>query len=142
MKRRIAAFLTCALIAFGQQSRTTPRVVDLVVLDRDDHPVADLSAADFEVLQGGEPRKVTQLTWFDTRRHTARTSGDAASLDLIPDEIHRNFIAVVDDLGLSAAGIGAVQDSLLKFVNEQMGSGERMSVLRTSSGSGDLRQLT
>jgi hypothetical protein len=147
MKRRFAAFLTCALIAFGQRSRTTTaappdlttRYLDFIAVDAAGRPVADLARGDLELVQAGEPRKITKLSWFDAVRHTAR--GDAA-LDLEPDDIHRNFIAIVDDLGLPADGIAAVQDLLRGFVRNQMASGDHMAVLRTSYGSGVLQQLT
>jgi VWFA-related protein len=147
MKRRLAAFLTCALIAFGQRSRTTTlappdhttRYLDFIAVDAAGRPIVDLAAGDLELVQAGEARKITKLTWFDTLRHTAR--GDAA-LNLEPDDIHRNFIAIVDDLGLPADGIAAVQDLLRGFVKDQMASGDHMAVLRTSYGSGVLQQLT
>lgn len=115
------------------------RYVDFLAVDAAGRPVADLSAADLELVQAGEPRKVTQLTWFDALRHTAHGE---SSLNLEPDDFHRNFIAIVDDLGLPADGIAAVKDSLGGFVKDQMASGDRMAVLRTSYGSGVLQQLT
>jgi VWFA-related protein len=149
MTRRLAALLTCALMVCGQPSQTPPspsrpatRFLAAVVLDAAGRPVPDLSADDFEVSQSGRPRKISQFTWFDTRLHTARAGAESAPVELVPDEIHRNLIAIVDDLGLPAVGIEAVQAGLRRFMTEQMGSGERMAVLRTSSGSGDLQQLT
>src|ERR1039458_8621143 len=78
MKRRFAALLACALIAFGQRGSPPPPVVapaplvlDAVAVDAAGHPVADLRAEDFEVVQGGVSRKITNFTWFDTRLHTA-----------------------------------------------------------------------
>src|ERR1035437_6467300 len=62
MTRRLAALLPCALMAFGQRSRPVappaapapnPWVVDAVALDASGRPVADLAAADVEVVQGG-----------------------------------------------------------------------------------------
>jgi VWFA-related protein len=148
MKRRLAALLTCALIAFGQRSKApepppkpTIRFVDFVALDAAGRPVSDLSLDDIEAAQSGEARKITRFAWFDTRRHTARGS-ESLPLELVPDEIQRNLIAIVDDLGLSAAGVAAVQESLRTFLKEQMNSGDRMAVLRTSSGSGATGPLT
>src|ERR1035437_9580630 len=90
MKRRLAALLTCALMAFGQRSRPVappaapapnPWVVDAVALDASGRPVADLTAEDFEVVQGGSARKITNFTWFDTRLHTAVSrTGESAQL--------------------------------------------------------------
>src|ERR1019366_5200519 len=106
--------LTCALMAFGQRSRPSapapaaapdPLVVDAVALDANGLPVTDLSAADFELAQGGRSRKITAFTWFDTRLHTSVTRGvQPGALDLLPDEISRLLVVVVDDLGLSPAG--------------------------------------
>ncbi len=147
MKSRLAALLACALIAFGQSSKVAPpapdpviRFVDFVAVDKAGRPVPDLAVQSLEAAQSGQPRNIIGLTRFDTRLHTARASGDAA-LPLLPDEINRNFIAIVDDLGLSVEGITAVQAGLHAFVS-RMESGDRMAVLRTSSGTGVSQQLT
>ena len=150
MKRRFAALLACALIAFGQRGSPPPPVVspaplvlDAVAVDAAGHPVADLRAEDFEVVQGGVSRKITNFTWFDTRLHTAVSqAGQLAALDLLPDEIRRNLVVVVDDLGLTPAGIDGVRDALKTFVGGGMSSGDRMAILRTSGGSSVLQQLT
>ena len=155
MKRRLAALLTCALMAFGQRSRPAappaaaaphPWVIDAVALDASGRPVADLTAEDFEVVQGGGARKITNLTWFDTRLHTAVSRpGQAAqlpALDLLPDEIRRNLVVVVDDLGLSPGAINAVRSALKSFIGSSMSPGDRMAILRNSGGSGVLQQLT
>jgi VWFA-related protein len=147
MKSRLAALLACAPIVFGQPSKvasTAPdqvtRYVDFVALDDAGRPVPDLDVQSLEVAQSGHPRKIAGLTRFDTRLHTARASGPTA-FPLVPDEIKRNFVAIVDDLGLSVDGIAAVQETLRAFAG-RMESGDRMAVLRTSSGTGVSRQLT
>src|ERR1039457_6027094 len=149
MKRRIAAPLACALMAFGQRGSPppvvapVPLVLDAVAVDASGRAVADLTAEDFEGVQGGGARKITNLTWFDTRLHTAVSqAGQLAALDLLPDEIRRNLVVVVDDLGLTPAGIDGVRDVLKTFVGGGMSSGDRMAILRTSGGSGVLQQLT
>jgi VWFA-related protein len=152
MKRRLAALLTCALMAFGQRSRpdspmpaAAPNtwVVDAVALDASGSPVVDLTAADFELVQGGGARKITSLTWFDTRLHTSATREvQLPALDLLPDEIRRNLVVVVDDLGLSPAGVDEVCRTLRAFLADSMSSGDRMAILRASEGSGVLQQLT
>jgi VWFA-related protein len=152
MKRRLAALLTCALMAFGQRGRPdsppsaaapNPWIVDAIALDASGSPVADLTAADFELVQGGRARKIANFTWFDTRLHTSVTRAvQPPALDLPPDEIRRNLVVVVDDLGLSPAGIDAVCRTLNAFVADSMSPGDRMAVLRGSQGSGVLQQLT
>src|ERR1017187_2955405 len=149
MKRRIAAPLACALMAFGQRGSPppvvapVPLVLDAVAVDASGRAVADLTAEDFEVVQGGGARKITNLTWFDTRLHTAVSqAGQLAALDLLPDEIRRNLVVAVDDLGLTPAGINGARDALRAFVGSGMSSGDRLAILRTSGGSGVLEQLT
>src|ERR1035438_5810097 len=152
MSRRLAALLTCALMAFGQRSRPDapapaaapdPWLVDALALDANGRPVTDLTAADFELTQGGRSRKITNFTWFDTRQHTSVTlPAQLEALDLLPDEIGRNLVVVVDDLGLSPAGIDAVCGTLKAFLADWMSSGDRMAILRGSEGSGVLQQLT
>jgi VWFA-related protein len=137
-------------MAFGQRSRQKapppapdPWVVDAVALNASGDPVTDLTAADFELVQGGHSRKITNLTWFDTRLHTSVTrTAQLPALDLLPDEIRLNLVVVVDDLGLSAAGIDAVRRNLKAFVADAMSPGDRMAVLRASGGSSVLQQLT
>src|ERR1017187_2704035 len=152
MTRRLAAMLTCALMAFGQRSRPDAPapaaardawLVDALALDANGRPVTDLTAADFELAQGGASRKITNFTWFDTRLHTSVTRPEqAAALDLLPDEIGRNLVVVVDDLGLSPAGIDAVRGTLKAFLADSMSSGDRMAILRASEGTSVLQQLT
>ena len=149
MKRRLAVLMSCALIAFGQRSTPPPGavpdpwVVDAVALDGAGHPVADLTAEDFEIAQGGKVRKITHFTWFDTRLHMAATPATLLpALDMVPDEIRRSVVVVVDDLGLSPAGIVAVREKLKTFVGNSMGSGDQAAILRASGGSGVRNQLT
>src|ERR1039457_551786 len=99
MKRRLAALLTCALMAFGKRSRPDapapasapdPWVIDALALDADGRPVTDLTAADFELAQGGRSRKITNFTWFNTRLHTSVTqAGQTGALDLLPEQVDR-----------------------------------------------------
>ena len=144
MMRRLAAVLMLVAIAFGQRSPSestatlAPWVIDAVALDATGRPVTDLTADDFEVVHGGRAQKITNFTWFDTRLHAAVSRpGQAAqlpALDLVPDEIRRNLVVIVDDLGLSPAGIDAVRSELKAFVGGSMGPGDRVALLRSSGG--------
>jgi VWFA-related protein len=139
-------------MAFGQRSRPDapapaaapdPLVVDALALDANGRPVTDLTAADFELTQGGRSRKIASFTWFDTRMQTSVTRPEQAeALELLPDEIGRNLVVVVDDLGLSPEGIDEVCGTLKAFLADSMSSGDRMAILRASEGSGALQQLT
>ena len=153
MKGRLAALACFAAIAFGQRADSPPAaaalnslVTDAVALDASGRPVTDLTAKDFEVVRGGVAQKITRFTWFDTRLHTAVSRADGAeqlpALDLLPDEIRRNLVVVVDDLGLSPDGIHAVRTALRTFVAGPMGRGDHIAILCSSGGTGMLQQLT
>ena len=98
------------------------------------------------MVQDGRAVKITNFTWFDTRLHTAVSRSGLAeqlpALDLVPDEIRRNIVVVVDDLGLSPAGINGVRKALADFLSGSMSSGDRMAILRSSGGFGVRQQLT
>ncbi len=155
MTRRLAALLASAWMVFGQRSgpaappsaaALNPLVTDAVAVDAAGRPVTDLAAGDFEVVQDGRAVNITNFTWFDTRLHTAVSRNGQAeqlpALDLLPDEIRRNFVVVVDDLGLSPAGINGVRKTLAGFLAGSMSSGDRMAILRSSGGFGVHQQLT
>jgi VWFA-related protein len=143
MKCRFAVLLLWALTAVGQ----TPRLVhvDVVVTDSAGNPVPNLTAADFEILQDGKPRKISNFTYFDTRRHTAFV-GDGVSpalaLDLKPDEIRRNLVLLVDDSGLALEAGNTLRRTLGNFVDQDMRPGDQAVILRTSSGMGAWQQFT
>jgi VWFA-related protein len=153
MKGRLAALACFATIAFGQRADSPPaaaalnsQVTDAVALDASGRPVTDLTAKDFEAVRGGVAQKITRFTWFDTRLHTAVSRADGTeqvpALDLLPDEIRRDLVVVVDDLGLSPAGIQAVRTLLKAFVAGPMGRGDQVAILCSSGGTGMLQQMT
>ena len=153
MKRRLAALACFAVTAFGQREDSplaaaalNSLVTDAVVLDASGRPVTDLTAKDFEVVRGGVAQKITRFTWFDTRQHTAVSRAEGAeqvpALDLLPDDIRRNLVVVVDDLGLSPAGIHAVRTALRTFIAGPMGRGDHIAILCSSGGTAILQQLT
>lgn len=49
---------------------------------------------------------------------------------------------VVDDLGLSFESIAGARRALTKFVNDEVGPGDLVAILRTSGGVGTLQQFT
>ena len=153
MTRQLAVLACFAVTAFGQRADSPlaaaalqSQVIDAVALDASGNPLTDLTAQDFEVVRGGVAQKITRFTWFDTRLHTAASRADGAeqvpALDLLPDEIRRNLVVVVDDLGLSSGGIQTVRMMLKAFVAGPMGRGDHVAILRSSGGTGMLQQLT
>ena len=125
--------------------------VDAAVTDSKGKPVADLKAEDFEVLQDGEPQKITNFSYVTAgivpgAREAMWESGRAQLAlphpVLEPGKVHRVIALVVDDLGLSFESIADLHEALKRFVDEQMQPGDLVAIVRTSAGMGALQQFT
>jgi len=130
--------------------------VDAVVTDSKGHPVADLKAEDFEVLQDGIAQKVTSLSYISEGVKTDVSKAAAASANsrkrptdappppfkMNSSQVKRVIALVVDDMGLSATSIAQVRAALKKFVDHDMQPGDLVAVVRTGGGIGALQQFT
>src|SRR5262245_36667383 len=130
--------------------------VDAVVTDNKDKAVTDLKAEDFEVLQDGKPQAITNFSLIDVKesmarafptRPVARPRGGAPAPALPPpgfrpQQVRRTIALVVDDLGLSFDSMVRVRQSITKWVDMEMQSGDLVAVIRTSAGMGALQQFT
>jgi len=100
--------------------RTTARL-DAVVYDRDDKPVANLTAADFTLQTDGSPQKI------DICEYRANQP--------------LRLAVVIDDLSLSQDRSNKARHDLRNLVDE-LGPQDEMAVLRASAGSGALDRFT
>ena len=129
--------------------------VDAVVTDRDGRQVTDLSAEDFEVLENGRPRQVTNFSYVRVgqpaaapgpgrgrRRDRADAGPPVPPARLRPGQVRRTFALVVDDLMMSAESIHLARRALRRYVEEQVEPGDLVAVIRTSSGASALQQFT
>jgi len=99
--------------------------VDAVVTGRDGRRAAGLSAGDFEVLQDGKQRNISQFSYV--------SAGGGA---------RRTVAVVVDDIYLEFGAYSFVRQALARFIDEELRPGDLMSLVYTSRGSGALRQFT
>jgi VWFA-related protein len=132
--------------------------VDAVVTDRDGHHVTDLRAEDFEIIENGRPRQLTNFSYITTARPTDAASSSAAAVAapaarsrnappvpparLRPEQVQRTIALVVDDLRMSAESIHFARGALRKYVDEQVQPGDLVAIIRTSAGIGALQQFT
>ncbi|CAN5190640.1 hypothetical protein BH20ACI1_BH20ACI1_15900 [soil metagenome] len=131
--------------------------LDVTVTDKKGKIVTDLKPEDFEVYENGKKRTITNfsLITVDSKDKPAETINPPAAINknnkkpiLIPpvklkaEQVRRTYALVVDDLGLSFESIRYVQQSLKKFVNEQMQEGDLVAVIRTGRGIGSLQSFT
>lgn len=129
--------------------------VDVVVLDKEGRQVTNLRAEDFEVSEDGKKQPITNFLYVSadaaipsqpnlaTTAQPANTNAPSIPPPpLRPEQVRRTIAFVVDDLGLSFESIGYVRQSLKKFVDQQMQTGDQIAIIRTSGTVGVLQQLT
>jgi VWFA-related protein len=164
----LVAGLVCALLVQSRaQQAPAPNAViridvnlvqvDAVVTDARGKPVTDLKVEDFELLQDGQPQKITSFDFINlaARRPTAtpaisvkpRTGNSVVPLpsfikSLTADQIQRTIAIVVDDLALSFDSAVRVRDALKKWVDTQMLPGDLVAIVRTRSGMGSLQRFS
>jgi VWFA-related protein len=122
--------------------------VDATVTDRRGRHVADLSAADFEILQDGRPQKISTFAYVDAGSAIGKASLSPVAPRLGPspplkaDEVRRTIALVVDDLGLSFESTARIRDVLRRFIDTHLQPGDLVAILRTGAGMGALQQFT
>ncbi len=134
--------------------------MDAIVTDKQGRHVTDLRAEDFEISEDGRKRDITEFSYIATVPATnlATTTPAPASKKaapsaatvapvariraLSPEQTQRTIVLTVDDLGMSFDSFPFVKRALKKYVDEQMQPGNLVAVVRTSSGSGAVQQLT
>jgi VWFA-related protein len=141
---------------------TNLAIIDAVVVDDRGRHVRDLTAEDFEVVQQGKTHPARQALYVPAgttvqsaaaeppRAEAAppaaaapgRVSTGILSRHASPAPDPRVMAIVVDDLGLSFEGMAGARHALTKFVNEEVGPGDLVAILRTSGGVGTLQQFT
>ncbi|MFN2512985.1 MAG: VWA domain-containing protein [Pyrinomonadaceae bacterium] len=128
--------------------------IDAVVVDKKGQPVTGLTPEDFEILENGKPQPITNFSFVEVApRPAVNKPGESAAkpaknaLPVPParlkaGQVNRSIALVVDDLMMSFFSVGTVQDSLKKFVKEQMQPGDMVAIIRASAGIGALEQFT
>ncbi len=132
---------------------TTLIQIDATVTDKKGNIVRDLKAEDFEIFENNEKQDITNFSFVTTESEPTSEPGVKPSkkfdpINTIPparirsENIRRTIALVVDDLSLSFESVAAVRDTLKKFVNTQMQSGDLVAIIRTAGGMGALQQFT
>jgi len=128
--------------------------LDAVVTDKDGNQVRDLSIADFEILQDGEPQKITNFSYINTespaQSSPVTTVKNGKNVVLPPparvrsENNGRIVTFIVDDGNCTASQIGmtAAREALSKFIAEQMLPNDLVSIYQTRGGSSLLQQYT
>lgn len=122
------------------------------VVTKDNKPVTDLKAEDFEVLEDGKVQPITNFSFVSIAPKpfgvpAVANTGDKEKIGPPPPPVragepHRTIALVVDDLGISMESVGAIRKQLRKFVNEEVQANDMIAIVRTGSEVGALQQFT
>jgi VWFA-related protein len=132
--------------------RVTTALVQVdVVVTKDGKQVSDLKAEDFEILEDGRRRQITNFAYISTKSAAASTSNSSANPNTVtvlpvkppaPHEVRRTVAIVVDDLGMSFQSMANLRTYLRKFVSESLGPNDLVAIIRTGGEVGALQQFT
>ena len=145
MRTHVGAVAIIILLATGGAARQQPEpagepaqleaaevLVDAVVLDRDKRPVLGLTAADFEVLEDGQPQPVTAV-----RAATGRAADPKAAAAEPGPAAYHTF--VVTDGTVQDVNLVDVRAALERYVREVMTESDYVTLF--TIGTGGLRLL-
>lgn len=123
---------------------------DVVVTDKNDRPISDLSREEFELYDNGKRQEVRFLEFVSVDKGK-RTEGEHPSGLPLNSEIATNLSAkdlkrviafVVDDLTIPYEDMFTVRQLLLDFVDNRMREGDLVAIVRVIGGKGLLQQFT
>lgn len=130
--------------------------IDVVVADKAGKLVHDLKREDFELF---EDRKPQQVSWFSvgtaahpaawlkpeprkSPKESAKESGATGSTATVEATAGRFIVLAVDDFHLAPANLLNTRRVLLRFIDQQMVSGDQVALATTSGALGLYQQFT
>lgn len=117
--------------------------VDAVVTDKDGRYVTDLAPEDFEIVEDGKTRPIANFRYVETDvPGRSAVSGLAPAATAPPSATARTLAIVIDDMSLTFEGNLRTRAALDRMVEEQLAPGERVAIVRTGGGMGNLQQFT
>jgi VWFA-related protein len=123
--------------------------VDAVVTDKDGRYVTDLRAEDFEIVEDGQTRPISNFRYVAllpaapgaVPRPPGGPEGPPPTLPRAPGAAATMAI-VVDDLSLSFESTSRIRRLLYGVVDDRLAAGELLAVLHTGGGMANLQQFT
>src|SRR6185295_787907 len=124
---------------------------DVVVTDKNDQAITDLTADDFKLTENGK-RQELQFVQFVSADQSPRleSSVKVAGRPIDPEvarnlsakDLRRVFAFVVDDLTIPYEDVSNLRKLLNAFVNDKMREGDLVAIIRVTGGKGLLQQFT
>lgn len=124
---------------------------DVVVTDKNDQVIPDLTANDFKITENGKRQEV-KFVQFVSSEAAPRIEGSVSvagqpidpevARNLSAKDLRRVFAFVVDDLTIPLEDVANVRKMLTNFVDNQMREGDLVAIIRVLGGGGLLQQFT
>ncbi len=128
--------------------------IDVVIEDEKGRLVRDLKREDFRIFEDGKPQEIANFSigtasrpaqWVGRRRSQERDTPPATEVTKTAQVVKnegRSIVLAIDDLHLSAGSLMAAKQALLRFVDQQMESGDRSALVTTSGALSQYQQFT
>lgn len=128
--------------------------VDVTIVDSRGRVVKDIRPEEIEIYENGRKQQISNFSLISVNRpaNTApakevRKNNRGLEIPeptkvLREGQVRRTIALVVDDLSVSFENAPNIRRSLRTFVDEQMGEGDLVAILRTGAGTGALQQFT
>ncbi len=122
---------------------------DVVVMDKNEQIVADLSLEDFEVYDNGKRQDLQFMEFVSAAGRTERSAARIApgvdtsiARDLTAKDLRRVIAFVVDDVTIPSQDMSRARQMLSDFIENKMQEGDLVAIVRTVGGMGLLEQFT
>ena len=122
--------------------------VDAVVTDKDGRYVTDLRVEDFEIVEDGKTRPISNFRYVAVAPPAAPVAGAATGPEGTPPAAPRTqaggatLAIVMDDHTLSFESLARTRRRLYELVDERLAAGDVLAVLHTGGGMSNLQQFT
>ena len=127
--------------------------VEVTVTDKQGKVIRELKREDFELKEDGKPQNVSYFSlgtatrparWLGTEPKARAKDKSSPAIPTSAPEIlaGRYIVLAIDDIHLSAVSLIQARKSLVKFIDQQMGSGDQVAVVTTSGQVGMFQQFT
>jgi VWFA-related protein len=124
---------------------------DVVVTDKNDQIIPDLTLNDFKITENGKRQelKFVQFVNSEAAPHlegnvtvAGQTIDPEVARNLSAKDLRRVFAFVVDDLTIPFEDVATVRQMLTDFVDNRMREGDLVAIVRVVGGAGMLQQFT
>jgi VWFA-related protein len=124
--------------------------LDVVVVDGKGKQITDLTADDFEVYQDRKLQEITSVRYISQDRSIPNVKAAKPSEPGHPlpaqapkrEDIRRTIVFLVNDVSMGFEDVYRTRESLKKYVNEQMQTGDLIAIFKTSRGTATLQAFS